>query len=494
MFPSRIDPTLVAILARVDAFMQERQTPCYLVGGWIRDQLLNRPVSRLDVDLTMSRKAIAHSRDLAKALKAAFVLLDEENGCARVVISKEEVRIVLDFSDFRASTIEGDLSRRDFTVNAIAVALTDWVREPANPKPLIDPLGGEQAIREKKLIACFAGAFKEDPVRILRAGRFSAQLSFRLDASLPALMAEAAPRLSTVSAERVRDELMAIFETDKAFEAICLLNDAGALDVILPELSAGRGLDQGDFHHLDVLRHQFEAVAQADRFLTDFIEFSEPLRQVLGDYCAQELVEHRSRKGLIKLSALLHDIGKPHCRQVHPDGEIWFLGHEHAGAAFAEKIVQRLRLSNRESEMVCQLVLHHLRPGFLSRESQLTRRAIYRFFKDLGDHGPACLLEWWADRLATRGKKSRLDQIDQHRQFLEEMLRCYFFKAEAVVRPKRLVDGHQLMAAFGLKPSPRVGELLDMIEEAQAEGRIGTSEQALALAKRHLHEDNKPCV
>jgi hypothetical protein len=188
------------------------------------------------------------------------------------------------------------------------------------------------------------------------------------------------------------------------------------------------------------------------------------------------------------LAGLLHDVGKPARRTVEPDGEIWFHGHEQTGAELVEGITQRLRLSNREAGMIRHLVLHHLRPGFLSREPQLTRRAVYRFFKDLGDHGPGCLLTWWADRMATRGSKSRLDQLDQQRERLEELLNAYFFKADEVVKPPRLLDGHQLMRRFQLPPGPLIGTLLAAIEEAQAEGRIRTVEEALAVARDHLKQ------
>ena len=171
---------------------------------------------------------------------------------------------------------------------------------------------------------------------------------------------------------------------------------------------------------------------------------------------------------------------------MHEDGEIWFIGHEHTGAKLTGPIVERLKLSNREADMVCQLVRHHLRPGFLSREPQLTRRALYRFYKDLGDHGPACLLTWWSDRMATRGPRSNLAQVDQQRSRLEEMFTPYFFKAEEIVRPPRLVDGHRLMQEFHLAPGAVVGELLSAIEEAQAEGAVRSAKEALAFAKAHL--------
>ena len=313
-----------------------------------------------------------------------------------------------------------------------------------------------------------------------------AQLDFLLDPAAGALMRRAVPRLPNVSGERLREELLAMLDTDRAAPAVHALNDLAVFDVLIPELIPGRGMQQGGVHHLDVLGHQLETVVQADRFLSDFAEFSEPLREPLRAYCAEQPVEGHSRKSLIKLAGLLHDVGKPARRSVEADGEIWFYGHEQAGAELVEGIVARLKLSNREAHMVTQLVLHHLRPGFLSREPVLTRRAVYRFFKELDTDGPACLLTWWADRMAARGSKSRLDQIDLQRARLEELLNAYFFKAEEVVKPPRLLDGHTLMRTLQLPPGPRVGELLGAIEEAQAEGRIHTVDQALAFARELL--------
>lgn len=482
MTATSVSPFTRSTLTRVHAHAQSRGTACYLVGGMLRDQLLGRASRRQNADLAVASGALEFCAGLARHLGGAYVPLDEAAGSARVVVADGAERLELDVSDFRGPTLEADLRRRDFTINALAVPLEGWLRDPERPA-FIDPLRGREALAQRTLRECFPGAFEEDPVRILRGFRFAAQLGFALEDSVKPLMARAVPALSRISGERIRDELAAIFETDAAAEAVRSLNALGALDVLIPELAAGRGLDQGPFHHLDVLNHQLEAVVQADRFLKDFAEFSAPLREPLARYCAEELVEYRSRKSLIKLSSLLHDVGKPARRTVEADGEIWFLGHEETGAELAVGIVERLRLSTREGEMVCQMVRHHLRPGFLSREPQLTRRAIYRFFKELGDHGPSCLLTWWADRMATRGTKSRVDQIDEQRARLEELLNAYFFRAEEVVKPPRLLSGHQVMEALHLPPGPRIGELLGAIEEAQAEGRVHSAEDALALVR-----------
>jgi len=487
-----ISPQLIATLQRVQAFTRARRVSWFLVGGLVRDQLLGRPLTYLNVDLAVPSDALTHARTLAGEIGAAYVPLDEAAGSARVVMGDESQRLELDISDFRGPTLEADLRLRDFTANAIAIALADWLRDPAHPGPFIDPCSGRAAIARKELVACFPGTFDEDPVRILRAFRFAAQLGFSLDQALEVMMARAVPGLVRVSGERLRDELAAICATDRAGWAMTLLNAIGALDALFPELAQGRGMDQGGFHHLDVLGHQLEAVQQGDRILSSCAEFSEPLRGPLNAYCAEQLVERRSRKSLIKLGALLHDVGKPSSRQVHDDGEIWFIGHEHTGAELALAVAQRLRFSNRETELIARLVRHHLRPGFLSREPELTRRAIYRFYKDLEDDGPACLLTWWCDRMATRGPLSRVDQVDQQRSRLEEMLLPYFFKVEEIVKPPRLVDGHRLMTMLQLAPGPLVGALLEAIEEAQAEGRIHSAEEAMALARELVPTLRKP--
>lgn len=484
VLPGPSVPTaLTDVVARVQAYAKSQGQTWYLVGGLLRDQVMGRPPAYLNADVALPAQAIGSARALAAHLGGAFVLLDEAEGSARVVVACGPQRLELDLSDFRAPTLAEDLARRDFTVNAMAISLQDWLASPERLAGLIDPLDGRRALQERRLSACFPGTFERDPVRILRAFRFAAQLEMTLDPAMSPLMAQALPKLGRVSGERVRDELLAIFETDRAHPAIQAFDALGGLDALFPELSLGRDIHQGGFHHLDVLGHEIETIAQSDRFLADFAEFSEPLRAPLAAYCRTQLVERRSRKSLIKLAGLFHDVGKPSKRTVEPDGEIWFLGHEHAGAELIVGVLERLRLSNRESEMVRLLVLHHLRPGFLSREPQLTRRAVYRFYKDLGDDGPACLLTWWADRMATRGPKSRVDQIDQQRARLEEMLTPYFFDVEEVVKPRRLVGGHELMAALKLSPGPAVGALLSAIEEAQAEGRIRTSEEALAFAR-----------
>ena len=475
------------ILTRVAAFAKTRSLPCYLVGGFLRDRLLDRPRLPWNVDLATPGDSLTFAKALAQQLGGSYVCLDEATKTGRVIVPTDGNRLELDISDLRGPTIEEDLARRDFTINAMAVTLDVWCAGPGWERKVIDPLHGSEDLRAKRLRACFPGTFDDDAIRILRAFRFPVELECTLDPAMTPLIAQAAPRLSGIAGERIRDELFAILRTDRASDALRQLEALHVLDVLFPELVHGRGVEQGGYHHLDVLGHQLEAVSQCDRVLSDFAEFAKPLRAPMTTYCAAILVERRTRKALIKLSALFHDVGKPATRRVKSDGEIWFLGHDQFGAMLVPALAERLRLSKRESELLYKLVLYHLRPGHLSREPELTARAIFRFFRDLGEDGPACLLMWWADRMATRGPYSRLDQLDQQRARLEELLTAYFLKAEEVVKPPRLVDGRQLMEALGITPGPAVGKLLRAVEEAQAEGRIRSKEEALQLAQTYLH-------
>lgn len=474
------------VLTSVADFSRARGVSLHLVGGFLRDQLLGRAALSANIDLAIPAKALETARAMAGQLGGSYVCLDEVAATARVIVTTDSGRVELDLSDFRERTLEGDLALRDFTINATAVALEAWCEGEGWPGRLIDPLGGRRDLAARVLRPCYPRTFEDDPVRILRAFRFASALGFRLDPQVAPLMTAAAPKVSSVAGERLRDELLGILETSAAGWALAELNHVGVIDALFPELIAGRGLQQGVYHHLDVLAHELECVAQCDRMLRDFGEFSGSLRPPLAEYCRACLVEPRTRSALIKLAGLLHDVGKPATRRVEADGDIWFIGHEQFGADLVEAVTERLRLSRRESEMIHKLVLYHLRPGHLSRAVPLTPKAIFRFFRDLEEDGPACLLMWWADRLATRGPASRVDQIDQQRMRLEELLNAYFFKADEVVRPPRLVNGTALMDALGLGPGPLIGKLLRAIEEAQADGQVKSLDDALNLARTLL--------
>jgi poly(A) polymerase len=188
---------------------------------------------------------------------------------------------------------------------------------------------------------------------------------------------------------------------------------------------------------------------------------------------------------MLKLAALLHDIGKPLTKSIEADGRTRFLGHALEGAAMATERLEVLRFSNKETKLIETEILHHLRPMQLSQEGLPTKRAIYRYFRDTGDAGIDILFLSLADHLATRGPNLDMAGWREHTKLTEYLLNQRL-QEENITRPVKLVDGSDLINIFGLSPGPKIREILEAVREAQAAGEINSREEALAYISSHL--------
>jgi putative nucleotidyltransferase with HDIG domain len=211
-----------------------------------------------------------------------------------------------------------------------------------------------------------------------------------------------------------------------------------------------------------------------------------PWRDALREHLSRSTSGDRVRATLLKLAALLHDAGKPETGDEDESGRIRFLGHEQKGAAIAACALRGLRFSSEEVKLVRTTVAHHLRPLQLSKAETVTRRAIYRFFRDAGAAGVDVALLGLADHLGTHKEALNLAKWEHALDVAATLLEGYFCRRREVISPGRLVSGQDLMTEFGLSPGPRVGELLERVREAQAEGLVSTSEGALALVREIL--------
>ena len=205
----------------------------------------------------------------------------------------------------------------------------------------------------------------------------------------------------------------------------------------------------------------------------------------------EEVSSGHSRKTLLKLAALLHDVAKPQTRSTDERGRVRFLGHAREGVGIAGGVMERLRFSAREREMVQEMVMHHLRPGQLSGEGLPTRRAIYRYFRDTGEVAIDTIFLNLADHLATRGAELDFEEWREHAQKLAYVLEQRF-REESIVAPPKLIDGHDIIDIFGLTPGPKVGQLLEAVREAQAAGDITTREEALVFVQKRLSAKGAP--
>ena len=479
----RMNKETLPVLVRLRELLAQRSVEAYLGGGFVRDALVGREVG--DIDVIAAARAMELAPQLARDMGGRFVPLDEANEIARVVLGGG---FYLDISTMRGG-IEEDLAQRDFTINAIAINIRDIERPSA---PLIDLFGGVEDLRRGVVRSLGEEAFRRDPARLLRGPRLAAEFGFSIDGETKTQIRRHHQLITKVAAERVRDELCRLLAAPRAARWLRLLDELGLLEAILPELVPTKGAEQPKEHYWDVFEHSIETVAAVEFLLrmgdgtynNEALEFA-PWSAELERHFAEEVGGGHDRKTLLKLAALLHDIAKPQTRSVDEGGRIRFLGHAKQGASMARGIMGRLRFSSREGEMVEKMVAHHLRPGQMTGEGLPTRRAIYRYFRDTGEVAIDTIFLNLADHLATRGPRVELEEWRDHAAMLAYVLEERF-REESIVLPPKLIDGHDLIQVFGLKPGPKVGELLEAVREAQAAGELNTREEAFSFVKRRL--------
>lgn len=450
--------------------------PAWLVGGAVRDALMGRPVH--DLDLALPAGSLAAARRLADRLGAAFVPLGEPHGLGRVVV-RTPVAAVLDLADFRAPTLETDLAGRDVTVDALAVDLGDLLRGRA---PVLDPTGGLPDLAARRLRACAARAFADDPIRVLRVLRLAHGLGFAVEPETERLARAAAADLPRVAGERVRDELARLLQLPGAGAALRVADAWSALGALLPESAAMRATTQSPPHRFTVWEHSLRALEALEALLAD-LGLLAPHDARVAAHLGESLGGGLTRREVLKLAVLLHDVAKPETRSVDPDGRVRFIGHDRLGAERAAAVAARLRWPGRAAGVLERLVRQHLRPMHLGMLESVSRRARHRFFRDVGEEVADLVCLTIADAAATDGRSPAAVYCGATRALLESLL-AGEPEAAAEARTPPLVRGEDVMAAFGLAPGPEVGRLLARAREAQALGLVGTREEALAWLSR----------
>jgi len=460
----------IAILSPLQRFFKTKNTKAYIVGGIIRDILIRRRKENLDIDLALERSAIRLAREFAAQIKGGYVVLDREHGAARVVKKYRGINYTVDFTDFRGRTLEEDLKHRDFTINALAMDLLKLDK-------LIDPCKGLNDIKRRVIKVLGKETFREDPLRILRAFSLSCVLGFKIDKNTEELAGLNKKRLGTVSGERIRDEVFKILHQDNFYKYLLILDEMGILSVIFPEVDIMRGVAQGPYHHLDVWMHTLETCRQLENIIKEAKK-----KQQLRMYLDEVISSDRKRAALIKIGALLHDIGKPQSMR-RKAGKILFHGHERIGRDITRSIALRLKVSNDEREALEKMVFWHLRPGYLADIEEPTPRAVFRFFRDTQKEGVSVLLLSLADQRSTKGPLTSRAGRASHEKIVAGLLKEYFHSLKQKKMP-RLITGNDLIKKLKLIPSPIFSKILREVEEMQAAGEIKTKTEALEVARR----------
>ena len=378
---------------------------------------------------------------------------------------------------------------------------------------LIDPLHGLPDLQARRLKAVDEQIFRHDPLRMLRAVRLMMRYQLQLDPRTASLITHDAELLSEVAWERIHDEFYAILGPEGAANRLRFLDAHGLFITIFPEFVPARGMRQPNPHYWDVLTHSIETVGALEHIahlvqdntmhapnpvgapfmgarqggedeLTniDMAEISSLLLEAeqQGIFSLAGLTAPR-----MKMAALLHDIGKPVTYSCDGEGTIHFYNHPLAGVPLVEQVMRRLCASTQDRRLAQLVAAHHMRPGQLGQDGPVTLRAIRRYFVDLGPTGIYVAMFSLADHLATFGPKPIGEAWHRHLGVVRQLLTSYIRERDSIL-PPRLISPEELIRRLKLEPGPIVGQLLDLISEAQAEGKIHSKEEAIWFAEEHL--------
>ena len=440
---------------------EEIQVPAFLVGGCVRDLLLEPEKLSVDIDIMVEGDGIEFANQLGKKLKVSTVVPFPKFATARIPYNECEIEVAsarLESYDPKSrkpkdivmTDINEDLQRRDFTVNAMAISL-----QKDNMGMLIDPFDGLKDLSAKILRTPMIDSditFSDDPLRMMRAAYFSAKLEMEIDEKSLQAIKNNAERISIVSQERVTNELLKILGTDKPSIGFIMLQETGLLEYVFPEISVMYGLDQtSEYHHKDIFFHTLEVVDNAAK-LSDKLD--------------------------LRLAALVHDIAKPNTRRIDKKKGYTFYGHDDYGARMLKKISERMKFSNKTRDFIVKLTALHLRPISLAKK-EVTDSAIRRLIVDAADDAQDLMLLCRAD-ITTKNPNNvkkylaNFDRVDKRIQDVIETDELRAFQSP--------VRGHEIMEMFNLSAGKKVGEIKKLVEEAILNGDIkNTHSDALSM-------------
>ena len=449
----RTDPFVAALAAAASG----SGSRLLLVGGVLRDLRAGQPPR--DADFILMGPGRKRFLRALPALAGSRVVTFRKRGIVdhRVVAGGREHDLV----EVTSGSLARELARRDFTMNAVA-----W---DVGRRALVDPRGGLGDMARGRIVANSDRVFRDDPLRMLRAARFAAELGFGISRATVRWIRRDAALLARTSPERIRDELDRILASPRSSRGLRQADRLGLLSIAVPEIERLRGLVQNRYHHLDAWEHTLSALDAA----SDLAALG---RSVLP---ARAAAFDRERVLVLRWALLFHDLGKAETRTVGPDGEVHFFGHEKASARLAGRIMKRLRFTTRRARAIRRLVELHLRVT-IPAEGELSAKAVRRLIRDAGELTPLLALHSLADKSASHGRGWR-GALVLLRRTARGLVRVWKESGAAILAPPRLVDGHDVMQALGTGPGPRVGKALQDIRDRQIAGEISTREEALAL-------------
>ena len=447
-----------------DDFILKDINEGYLVGGSIRD-LYTKKCNFCDRDISI-RNAESFAQKIAKKLDATFITLDSENKIYRIVL-KDKINY-LDISELQGETIEEDLKRRDFTINAIAYDLRN--------NKFIDVTGGLEDLKNGVLRHIADKNFEEDPLRILRAFRFYAITGFKMTDELKNALDKYMPLALNPAKERINYELMKLFGGGFASNALLEMDKYGLLEKIFPCVKDMKKVPPNTHHHLDLFHHVVETVKQIESIYEELSGFE---KEHMGkvDFGGFPRINH------LKLAGFLHDIGKFSTWTIEDTGRHRFIKHDDVGAKMAVPLLKELKFSKKQIEYISGMIKNHIYPSNVIAAPVLNEKVMMRYLRKMEDNVIDNIILAKADRLSARGVDITEEIVNSNLNGLDTLLHFYLDKKDSMKPLPKLLDGQEIMNILNITPSPKLGIVIECLKEAQLNGEITTKEEAIDFIK-----------
>lgn len=450
-----------------DDFILKEINDGYLVGGSVRDWIIDNNIEFVDRDISI-KNAEEFAQTVAAQFEGTLITLDSENKIYRVVL-KDKVNF-LDISEMQGDSIEADLLRRDFTINAIAYDLKN--------RKFVDVTGGIDDIQNKHLRHIKDENFVDDPLRILRAFRFYATTGFSFSVELENALKKYMDLTLKPAAERINCEIMKLFGGNYAAKSLLKMEELGVLELIFPNVAEMRKVPPNTHHHLDLLHHVIETVNQIELL---YEESSEIEKRHLNsiDFGGYPRINH------LKLAGFLHDIGKFSTWTVEDSGRHRFIKHDDVGSKMVVSILRNMKFSKKQIDYVSSMIKNHIYPSNVIAAPELNEKVIMRYIRKMNEDVIDNIMLAKADRLSARGVDITSQMVEDNINGLNKLLNFYFDKKSTLKPLPKLLDGIEIMQIKGIKQSPNLGIIIKALQEAQLNGDINTKDEAIKFVQEY---------
>lgn len=437
----------------------------YLVGGSVRDYLMGIESHDRDI-IVMDEDAKNFSLKLQKLFDATFVPLDEENKIYRLVMS-DKINYI-DITNPVGGTIEKDLMRRDLTINAIAVNI--------NSGEVVDISGGVTDIKNKCIHCVNEQNFVDDPLRLLRVYRFQSLYNFSIAPETLSAICKYVELIKKPAFERINYEVLRLFSGRYAHVALENMNKTWLLEEIFPFVKELKQVPPNSHHHLDLLHHSIETVKQI---------------QEIYDKAQDEVKEHLdrvdfggfSRLAHLKFAGFIHDIGKFSTWTIEEGGRHRFIGHDDVGSKLAGTMLKKMHFSNKQVDYLTKMIKFHIYPSQLMSSPQITEKIMMRFVRKMDANSIDNIILAMADRLSARGPEITDEVVEHNINLLTTLMKFYLDVRETLKPLPIFLTGNDVMEILNIKPSPKLGKIMNSLHEAQLNGDVQTREQAVEFVQ-----------